>query len=145
MRPGHMGIQTYSLSANTSVWTRTNMASGSCWTDTRTGMQELFTSKVFVQTSLSEFDPRVDSDTVFVPLHGSAGGVLINLKTGEVIPLPYPQLNPELRTRSQINTIRNARMQQISMLLEAFAIVEESISNAGAEELRWKILSKAFS
>lgn len=102
------------------------------WTDTRTGMQELFTSKVYVQTSLSEFDPRVDSDTVYVPLHGSAGGVLINLKTGEVIPLPYPQLNPEFRMRSQISTIRDERVQQVAMLLEAFAIVE-SVSNAGAQ------------
>ena len=69
---------------------------------------------------------------MYVPLHGSAGGVLINLKTGEVIPLPYPQLNPEFRMRSQINTIRDERVQQVAMLLEAFAIVE-SVSNAGAQ------------
>ena len=109
------------------------------WTDTRTGMQELFTSKVYVQTSVSEFEPLVDSDTVFVPLHGSAGGVLINLKTGEIIPLPYPQWNAAFRTPQMNTTLRDTRMQQIGTLIEAFAMVE-NISNVGANAARENIM-----
>jgi hypothetical protein len=109
------------------------------WTDTRTGMQELFTAKVQVQTSISEFDPRLDSDTVFIPLHGSAGGVLINLKTGEVVPVPYPEWNPESRTRNRANAIRDTHVRQIDALVDAFALIED-ISDETAQSVKDRIM-----
>lgn len=109
------------------------------WTDTRTGMQELFTANAWVQTSISEFDPRLDSDTVFVPLHGSAGGLLVNRKTGEVIPVPYPQWDSASRMRNRANPIRDTTFSQIDALLDAFALIED-ISDVTAQLVKLEIM-----
>ena len=110
------------------------------WTDTRSGMQELFTAKVEIQTSLTEFEPRLDSDTAFIPLHGSAGGVLINLKTGEVIPIPYPEGPLEARMRDQVGAIRDTHFRQIEVLLNAFWLIE-NVSAMTAQSVKAAILN----
>jgi len=109
------------------------------WTDTRTGMQELFAAKAYVQTSATEWDPRLDTDTVFIPLHGSSGGVLVDRKTGKVIPVPYPEWNEEFRLRTRANVIRDAGVRRIGMLLDAFAIIE-GVSDVAAQSVRTGIM-----
>ena len=53
------------------------------WTDTRTGMQELFSAKAYVQTTITDWDDRLDTDTVLIPMHGSSGGMLVNRRPAE--------------------------------------------------------------
>jgi len=109
------------------------------WTDTRTGMQELFTAEAYIQTSITEFDPMLDNETVFIPLHGSEGGVLLDRKTGKVFPLPFPEWNNEFRVRDRANTLRDTQVRQIDKLIDAFAIIE-NISDAGAQSAKVAIM-----
>lgn len=109
------------------------------WTDTRTGMQELFTAEAYIQTSITEFEPRLDNEMVFIPLHGSEGGVLFDRITGKVFPIPFPVLNPESRPRDRAKPIRDTHIRQIEMLLDAFAIIE-NISNEGAHSAKVAIM-----
>ena len=111
------------------------------WTDTRTGMQELFAAKAYVQTSITEFDPMEDGEIVFVPSHGSAGGTLFNHRTGKIvgpIPNPYPEWNLQPGFERQ-PTWRDERVRQINVALDAFAVIE-NIPDASADSVKIALL-----
>lgn len=98
------------------------------WTDTRTGMQELFAARVYVQTFLIENDPLVDSDTVFIPLHGSEGVIGFNRKTGKVVPLPYPQWREVIEA---LALPQDPDLQQAQRLIRAYSTIETISPAAG--------------
>jgi hypothetical protein len=108
------------------------------WTDTRTGIQELFYAEAYVQTSITEFEPMLHSDTVFIPTH-TEGGVLFDRKTGKVFPIPYPEWTLEALARDRTRAIRDTTIRELARLLEAFTIIE-GISDAGAQSARAAIL-----
>ena len=103
-------------------------------------MQELFSAHAYVQTSVTEWDDRFDIDTVFIPLHGSSGGVLFNRKTGKVVPVPYPQYDRESSLQARDNPIRDESVGQIDKLLNAFAIIEE-VSGVAAQSVKPAIMA----
>ncbi|MEO7189425.1 MAG: sialidase family protein [Vicinamibacterales bacterium] len=109
------------------------------WTDTRTGMQELFSAKAYVQTSVTEWEDPFDTDTVFIPLHGSGGGVLFNRKTGKVVPVPYPELDQAAGMQTRGNPIRDVDVQKIDRLLDAFALIE-GVSTRAAHAVKGTIM-----
>lgn len=108
------------------------------WTDTRTGMQELFTAQTNIKTFSQEIETE-SSDTVFIPLDGSdGGGLLVNLRTGEVTPV-HPKWDRETMTRNRTNTIRDTEIQKLDRQLDAFAI-SEGISDVTAQSVKAKIM-----
>jgi hypothetical protein len=110
------------------------------WTDTRTGMQELFSAKAYVQTSVTDWDDRLDSDTVFIPMRGSSGGVLFNQKTGKVVPVPYPDFTGVSEIQTRVNPIRDVHIHKIDRLLGAFAMIE-GVSDMTAQAVKGSIMA----